>query len=76
MMRLQNLNNDPDQAHFIELLPRLRNGTSTVADWKLLQTRTPSEKYNIGFEKAITIFNDNDSVDQKNYQELIKKINP
>ena len=38
MMRQQNLNNDPAQAHFIELLPRLRNGT-TVADWKLLQTK-------------------------------------
>ena len=75
MMRQQNLNNDPAQAHFIELLPRLRNGTSTIADWKLLQTRTPSEKNNKGFENAITIYNDNDSVDQKNYEQLIKKIN-
>ena len=76
MMRQQNLNNDPAQAHFIELLPRLRNGTSTVADWKILQTRNPSEKNNIGFENAITIYNDNDSVDKKNYNELIKKNKP
>jgi hypothetical protein len=27
MMRQQNIENDPRQAHFIDLLPRLRGGT-------------------------------------------------
>jgi hypothetical protein len=41
-MRQQNLNNDTQQAKFIELLPRLRDGTSTYEDWQLLLTRVPN----------------------------------
>ena len=33
-------------------------------------------KNKIGFENAINIYNDNDSVDKKNYNELIKKNKP
>ena len=76
MMRHQNLDNDPDQAHFIKLLPRLRNGTSTVADWKLLNTRVPTEFNRIEFENAITIYNNNDSVDKKNYEKLVNNKKP
>ena len=42
VMRQQNLNNDTQQAKFIELLPRLRDGTSTYEDWQLLLTRVPN----------------------------------
>lgn len=70
VMRQQNLDNDAKQAQFIDLLPRLRDGTSTIADWKLLQTRNPTSAQLIGFENAISIFNDNDSVDKMNLEQL------
>lgn len=72
-MRQQNLENDTQQAQFIDLLPRLRNGTSTIEDWKLLQTRNPTAANMVGFENAISIFNDNDSVDKLNLEQLKKE---
>ena len=75
-MRQQNLDNDEQQAQFIDLLPRLRDGTSTIADWKLLQTRNPTAANLIGFENALSIFNDNDSVDKMNLEQLKKKKEP
>lgn len=76
VMRQQNLDNDEQQAQFIDLLPRLRDGTSTIADWKLLQTRNPTAANLIGFENALSIFNDNDSVDKMNLEQLKKKKEP
>lgn len=76
IMRQQNLDNDEQQAQFIDLLPRLRDGTSTIADWKLLQTRNPTAANLIGFENALSIFNDNDSVDKMNLEQLKKKKEP
>ncbi len=70
MMRQQNIENDPRQAHFIDLLPRLRDGTSTEADWELLSTRFVNDANLNGFEEAIRIFNDNDSVDKYNFEKL------
>ena len=71
-MRQQNIHNDSEQAKFIELLPRLRDGTSTYADWQLLLTRVPNVSNKIGFENAISIFNDNDSVDKANLEGIFK----
>ena len=76
VMRQQNLDNDPDQAHFMDLLPRLRNGTSTIKDWKLLLTRIPTEENMKEFENATYIFNDNENVDRLNLEELTKKKSP
>jgi hypothetical protein len=72
-MRQLNENNDPDQAQFIELLPRLRNGTSTINDWKLLQTRVLTSQNKEEFSKAISIFNENDDVDECNIKKLAEK---
>ena len=76
VMRQQNLENDPDQAHFMDLLPRLRNGTSTIKDWKLLLTRSINESNKKEFENATYIFNDNENVDRLNLEELSKKKSP
>ena len=77
IMRQQNSDNDPNQKKFIELLPRLRNGTSTKEDWKLLLTRSSINKNNlIGFENAIHIFNDNSSVNQMNFEKLTEMTTP
>ena len=76
VMRQQNLENDPNQAHFMDLLPRLRNGTSTIRDWKLLLTRSINETNKKEFENATYIFNDNENVDRLNLEELSKKTTP
>jgi hypothetical protein len=70
LMRQNNPLNDSRQAHFIELLPRLRNGTSTIEDFELLKTRAPSSANEKEFEKAIHIFNDNESVNKRNFEVL------
>jgi len=57
VMRQSNENKDPDQAKFMELLPRLRNGTSTITDWNLLQTRIITSQNREEFSKAA--FNSN-----------------
>ena len=68
-----NENNDPEQAQFIELLPRLRNGTSTISDWKLLQTRIMTAQNKEEFSKATSIFNENADVDECNLIKLAEK---
>jgi ATP-dependent exoDNAse (exonuclease V) alpha subunit len=70
MMRQKNLNNDPQQAHFMALLPRLRDGTSTLADWELLCTRFINDSNLKQYENEIRIFNDNASVDNYNIEIL------
>ncbi len=72
VMRQTNEDNDPQQAHFIELLPRLRNGESTKEDWELLITRIPTIDNSPEFENATRIFNDNENVDNYNIQQLKK----
>ncbi len=69
-MRQQNLDNDPSQAHFIDLLPRLRNGQSTIADYELIKTRFQTDLNKPVFENAIRIYNDNESVDKYNLEKL------
>jgi hypothetical protein len=76
LMRQENPLNDQRQAQFISLLPRLRNGTSTIEDFKLLESRYPNQKNSVGFENAISIFNDNESVDKCNYENLKQVKNP
>ena len=75
-MRQLNENNDPEQAQFIELLPRLRNGTSTISDWKLLQTRIMTAQNKEEFSKATSIFNENADVDECNLIKLAEKKTP
>jgi hypothetical protein len=41
-MRQLNFENDPDQAQFLELLPRARNRENTIADCTLLCARQPT----------------------------------
>jgi len=76
VMRQQNIENDPLQAQFIDLIPRIRNGESTLADYELLMTRVPNENNRIAFENAIRIFNDNESVDEYNDEKLIELRQP
>jgi len=76
VMRQQNSEKDPIQAHFMELIPRIRNGESTQEDYDLLMTRVPSEQTRIAFENAIRIFNDNESVDNYNAEKLSDLKNP
>ncbi len=71
VMRQQNDDNDPLQAHFMELIPRLRNGESTQEDYDLLMTRVPSEHNRLAFKNAVRIFNGNESVDNYNVEKLI-----
>ena len=70
VMRQQNLEDDTIQKHFMELIPRIRNGESTIEDYNLLLTRTPNENNEVEFENAIRIFNDNESVDNYNFEKL------
>jgi hypothetical protein len=70
LMRQENSSNDLDQKHFIELLPRLRNGTSTIDDWKLLKTRVLTDDNKSQFQHAIHIFNENEQVDKHNLEKL------
>jgi hypothetical protein len=42
VVRQQNLNGDSLQQLFIDLLPRCRDGQSTIDDWKHLLTRIPT----------------------------------
>jgi hypothetical protein len=73
VMRQSNENKDPDQAKFMELLPRLRNGTSTITDWNLLQTRIITSQNKEEFSKAISIYNENADVDECNLKKLAEK---
>ncbi len=54
-MRQQNPSNNSQQAQFMELLPRLRDGTSTLEDWQLLLTRIPNVYNQIGNTKFIVL---------------------
>jgi hypothetical protein len=77
MIRQQNIENDPKQTQFMELLPRLKNGKATVDDWNFLLTRSYDIMGNlIGFENAIHIFNDNAAVDKMNLERLTEMITP
>jgi len=56
VMRQQILDSDPDQKSFADLLPRLRTGDCTIADWKHLMKRKPTA-YNLNnFKDAIRLF--------------------
>lgn len=70
MMRQQNLDNDEDQAKFIDLLPRLRNGTSTIDDWHLLRKRMHVVDIENKFEESVHIYNINTSVNTFNIEKL------
>ena len=71
-MRQLNFENDPDQAQFLELLPRARNGENTIADWTLLCARQPTPFNLPAFEYASRLFMVNDKVNEYNIIKLNK----
>jgi hypothetical protein len=75
-MRQTNEDNDPNQALFMDLIPRLRDGQTTQEDYELLLTRVPNELNRKAFENAIRIFNDNESVNNFNLEKLVEINNP
>ena len=52
----QQLDDNPKQTQFIEMLPRFRNGDATVEDWKLLCERVPTPRNQDEFKDAPRIF--------------------
>lgn len=71
VMRQTNDENDPEQAQFMKLIPRLRNGESTLDDYNLLLKRIQTAFNSESFSNATRIFNDNESVDDYNMERLI-----
>ena len=48
---------DPDQRRFRDLLLRLRDGETTVDDWKILMRRTPTKAQNLSsFQTALHLY--------------------
>ena len=63
--------NDADQKRFRTTLLNLRNGDSTLDDWKLLLTRIPSNLKNITDKsKHVKLSFSNESVAKSNYETL------
>ena len=70
---LQEETDDPDQKQFIELLPRLRNGDATIADWQFLSKRYPNSANSERFKNAVRL----EAIRQKTlvqYKYLLDKI--
>ena len=72
--RQTNETNDPDQAYFIELLKRMRDGMTddkqTIVDWKfILKNKVTPDKLK-EFINAIRLFSDNASCYEYNSQKL------
>ena len=64
-----------EQVQFRDLLLRLRNGDSTVDDWKLLLTRRPSNVTNLcDFEDSTRLFYSNEQVGNYNHEQLLTKL--
>ncbi len=66
----QQLDDDPEQAHFIDLLTRFRTGDCTINDWKLLCTRFPDAKSEEQFKNAPRLFPENLPCDKFNIEHL------
>ena len=73
--RVQGMNSE--QVNFRDLLLRLRQGQSTLDDWKLLLTRQPSNVRNLcEFEDATRLFYSNEQVGNYNHEQLTKLKQP
>lgn len=74
----QQMNLDPEQKKFIELLPRVRNGLITEDDWKFLLTResSPLLLNQPKFKSATRLFYDRNSVLEYNNKKLIELRQP
>jgi ATP-dependent DNA helicase PIF1 len=72
--RQRNDDEDPNQARFIEILKRLRNGmvddNQTLEDWQFLLNNIPTPQKLIHFKNAIRLFSDNASCHAYNAQML------
>ena len=66
LVRQLNPTNCESQRKFIELLSRLRNGESTLADWEHLKTRFVSPSNINQFEDSLRIFPLNEQVNSTN----------
>ena len=66
-----------EQVKFRDLLLRLRQGQSTIDDWKLLLTHQPSNVTNLcDFEDATRLFYSNEQVGNYNHEQLTKMEHP
>ena len=61
---------NPDQKHFIEMIPRFRNGDSTLKDWELLIKRSPTPELLKQFQDAPRIFPENIPCDKFNIERI------
>jgi len=66
----QQLDDNPKQAQFIDMLPRFRNGDATISDWKLLCERVPTPLNEEKFKNAPRIYPENIPCNQYNIQRL------
>jgi hypothetical protein len=70
----QQIDNNPDQQKFIQLLPRIRSGVNdekTIDDWKLLLKNEYSVLRAESFKNAIRLYCDNRSCDKYNGEKLV-----
>jgi hypothetical protein len=64
---------ESSQQSFRDLLGRLRNGQSTIDDWKKILDRQPSKVKNLdNFNTATRLFYNNKDVASYNYKQLTK----
>jgi hypothetical protein len=64
---------ESNQESFRNLLARLRNGQSTIADWKKILDRQPTKVKNLdNFNTATRLFYNNKDVAKYNYEQLTK----
>jgi ATP-dependent DNA helicase PIF1 len=66
----QQVDNNPDQIHFVDLLTRFRNGDCTIDDWKLLCKRFPDSKTTEEFKDAPRLFPENAPCDKFNIERI------
>ena len=68
---------ESSQQSFRDLLARLRNGQSTIDDWKKILDRQPSKVKNLdNFNTATRLFYNNKDVASYNYEQLTKLNSP
>jgi len=72
----QEVSNDPDQLHFIELVSRFRNGNATIDDYNLLCKRVPTPENEEEFKDELRIFPENQPCNAFNISEITRIKNP
>ena len=75
VVRLDN-SNDLSQIKYKELIPRVRNGESTVDDWKFLLSRGATPVNLQDFKDATRLFYEKGAVSQFNNEQLVNLKTP